>query len=286
MTSEPDRPTDRSPEREGDEAPDPAVGRLLVIAAAAVEGDELRDEVVRHLDGSSARVHVVAPALARDSFHHAMGDVDAPRADATDRMDRSVETLRAEGLEVSGDIGDADPGLALADSVGDFDPQEILILTHTSDGGLWLEDEIFDRARREYDLPVVHVVVGEGGEGIAERERSGIGADEHPEPEAEGQSGNTPKFSIRDIGGILVALIGTIALVVIVAGCEDTSLTDLNNCSVALLVAGLASLINIAHVVALMLFESVGYRGGWQRGLGNVSLVLTPIAIVATLLLV
>lgn len=279
MADEAQRPDDPAPDE-----PDPAVSRLLVIAAAAVEGEQLRDEVVKHLDGSGARVHVVAPALARDSFHHAMGDVDAPREDATQRMDRSIETLRAEGLEVSGDVGDADPTLVLADAVGDFDPQEILILTHSADGGLWLEDEIFDRARREHSLPVIHVTVDDGDR-ITERERSGIGADEHPEPEAEGQSGNTPRFSIRDVAGILVALIGTIILVVIVAGCSDTSLTDLNGCTVAILIAGLASLINIAHVVALMLFESVGYRGGWQRGLGNLSLGLTPVAIIATLLL-
>ncbi|UJA19481.1 hypothetical protein HJD18_04185 [Thermoleophilia bacterium SCSIO 60948] len=286
MASEPERPDDQSTESTSGNVPDPAVGRLLVIAAAAIEGQELRDEVVRHLDGSNARVHVVAPALARDQFHHAMGDVDAPREDATERMDRSIETLRAEGIEVSGDIGDADPKLALADSVGDFDPQEILILTHASEDGLWLENEIFDDARREYDMPVIHVVVGDSGEGIAERERSGVGADEHPEPETEGESANLPTFSVRDIFGIIVALLGIIVLVVIVAGCEGASLTDLNNCSVAILIAGFTALINLAHVVALMLFDSVGYRGGWQRAFGNLSLVLTPAAIVATLLLV
>jgi hypothetical protein len=44
------------------------------------------------------------------------------------------------------------------------------------------------------------------------------------------------------------------------------------------------SLVNIAHVVGLLLFESVGYRGLWERFFARLSLIGTPAAIIVSLL--
>jgi hypothetical protein len=40
------------------------------------------------------------------------------------------------------------------------------------------------------------------------------------------------------------------------------------------------ALVNMAHVVGLVLFESVGERGAAQRFFRNLSLVATPLAVV------
>jgi hypothetical protein len=44
-------------------------------------------------------------------------------------------------------------------------------------------------------------------------------------------------------------------------------------------------LINLAHVVALVLFSAIRYRGLPERFFANLSLFGTPVAIVAALLL-
>jgi hypothetical protein len=50
-------------------------------------------------------------------------------------------------------------------------------------------------------------------------------------------------------------------------------------------IAGIAALVNLAHVVGLVLFQSLRYRGFWERSFAWMSLIGTPIAIVISLLL-
>jgi hypothetical protein len=105
--------------------------------------------------------------------------------------------------------------------------------------------------------------------------------------EEEAESRNLPPFSPRDLLGILVAIVGTIVLVVIAASGGDDLSGDsgLSSQSVQILIAGGMGLINLAHVVGLTLFQAGPYRG-FGRGLfANLSLYGTPIAVVISLLL-
>ena len=52
-----------------------------------------------------------------------------------------------------------------------------------------------------------------------------------------------------------------------------------------ILIAMGVALINMAHVVGLLLLESVNYHGGWQRFFRNLSLTATPLAILANALI-
>ena len=52
----------------------------------------------------------------------------------------------------------------------------------------------------------------------------------------------------------------------------------------AYIVAGVIALANVAHVVGLLVFEAVRYRGGWARAFSWISLVGTPAAIVLILI--
>ncbi|HWM64057.1 MAG TPA: hypothetical protein VNP96_08750, partial [Solirubrobacterales bacterium] len=56
-------------------------------------------------------------------------------------------------------------------------------------------------------------------------------------------------------------------------------------CAASILIAMFLALINLAHVVGLFLFQSVGYQGIWNRFFSRLSLIGTPTAIVAVLLL-
>ena len=107
------------------------------------------------------------------------------------------------------------------------------------------------------------------------------------EDPAVSRSRNLPPFHKRDLFGLVVAIVGTIVLVIIAASCGDVEEGSGSSpsCGAVIAIALGVSLINAAHVVGLFLFESVGYRGFFARFFSILSLALTPLAIVATLLL-
>jgi hypothetical protein len=100
-------------------------------------------------------------------------------------------------------------------------------------------------------------------------------------------------MSRRDVIGILVAIIGTLALGALAAECvgDATGPNDLEEgrlgaaCAASILIALAMALINLAHVVGLFLFQSVGYEGLFSRFFARLSLFGTPVAIVVVLLL-
>jgi hypothetical protein len=95
-------------------------------------------------------------------------------------------------------------------------------------------------------------------------------------------SPNLPRLTRGDLAGILIAVVGTIAAIVLAATGPSA---DSAAGAAQILIAMAVSLINMAHVVGLLLLESVHYRGGWQHFFRNLSLTVTPLAIVANLLL-
>jgi hypothetical protein len=104
-------------------------------------------------------------------------------------------------------------------------------------------------------------------------------------------SANLPPLSARDGLGIAVAILGTLALIILAANCEDPSVSGeqglaqfSGGCAIRYLIAGGAFLLNLAHVVGLFLFESVRYRGPFERFFARLSLYGTPLGIVASLL--
>jgi hypothetical protein len=285
-----------NPEAGAPPAPD-GTRQVLIVAAHEIVGDELVGALRERFANGQAKARIIAPALASSPLKHVAGDVDEGIEDASERLVRSCERLARTGLEVSGAIGDADPLLAIEDALREFPADEILIVT-AADGAHWLEDDLFDRARQRFRQPLVHVEVEDSAPGqaiVSEWERAEPGADQPADVEVEGPSENMPRYSVRDLVGIVIAVVGTIAAIVIAAGCDNGETlqrttaeagegTD-GSCVAAYIVAGLTTLINLAHVVGLVLFESVRYRGFWERLFSRLSLVGTPIAVLATILL-
>ena len=76
------------------------------------------------------------------------------------RLDRTLELLRAEKLNVRGELGEYRPLRALANAVAEFSPDRIVICTLPQDQSAWLRYDVVDRAREAYpNLPVDHVIV-------------------------------------------------------------------------------------------------------------------------------
>ena len=132
--------------------------RILVVANETVGGPELLSEIRQRSRGRASRVLVVCPAL-NSPLRHWVSDEDEARALAQQRLDASLASMRAAGLDAAGEIGDGDPLQAIEDAVRTFRPDELIVSTHPSGRSHWLERGVVEKARERFDLPVTHVVV-------------------------------------------------------------------------------------------------------------------------------
>jgi GABA permease len=132
--------------------------RILVVANETVGGPELLSEIRSRAGDRRAVVRVVSPAL-NSPLKTWTSDEDEARAAAQGRLDASVQSLRAVGLDASGEIGDGDPVQAIEDALRTFQPDELIVSTHPVGRSKWLERGVVERARERFDLPLTHVVV-------------------------------------------------------------------------------------------------------------------------------
>jgi hypothetical protein len=267
--------------------------RALVVANEKVSGEELVGAVLGHLGSGLEEIFVVAPALADSALDHVMGDVDAAIPPARERLDETLGAFHEAGVEARGEVGDSDPIQAISDEIVKFDPEQILVVAHRDEEGAFAEKGLLEQAERDIDLPVLELVVSDG-------EDPEILDVKSTKPVAGRRRGwrpshNLPPLSRRDIGGILVAIVGTIVLGWLASkGVADSSgngndheegRLDANAAAAVLIALGMA-LINLAHVVGLFLFQSVRYDGIFSRLFARLSLIGTPIAVIAAAILV
>ena len=93
-----------------------------------------------------------------------------------------------------------------------------------------------------------------------------------------------PPLTRLDLVGIAVAALGTLVLIVLAAVTADQDGGSLGPLSAArILIALGAVLINMAHIVGILFFESVDYHGTFQRFFARLSLVGTSGALVLSL---
>ena len=117
------------------------------------------------------------------------------------------------------------------------------------------------------------------------------------DPDAGGTSRrNLPKFSKRDWLGIAIGIAGTLAIFLIAGDCDDKHIKNEEQgdggaqidggCGLAFLIAIGSFLINLAHVTGILLFESIGYQGRLEKLFSRLSIVGTPLALIAAALIV
>jgi hypothetical protein len=123
----------------------PESTHLVVLADARCQADRLCDTIALRLAGRAPDVLVVAPVLA-SPLHYLAGDESRERWDAEARLGAIVAALRERGLHVEGLVGDDDPLQALGDALAGFPAGEALVVT--SPESHWLEEGLFERARR------------------------------------------------------------------------------------------------------------------------------------------
>jgi GABA permease len=66
--------------------------------------------------------------------------------------------LRGQGLKVASELEDHRPLHAMDAAVQAFKPDLIVISTHPEERSQWLRQDIVERARSKYGLPIRHIV--------------------------------------------------------------------------------------------------------------------------------
>jgi hypothetical protein len=142
-------------------ADSPADGRyrILVVANETVGGQALLGEIRNRARGRDCEILVVTPALTRSQLQHWTSDVDDALAEAERRREKSVRAIESAGLRASSEVGDSDPNLAIESALLRFPADELIISTHPPARSRWLERGVVERARRDVELPITHVIV-------------------------------------------------------------------------------------------------------------------------------
>ena len=142
------------------------VHRVLVVANETIEGEELLAEIENRTAGRpDAEILLVCPAPAGSRLQHLASDIDGPRAEAEERMHRSLAEIQRVHPGARGVVGDDDPFAATRDALATFAADELIVSTHPPERSRWLERGVIEQIRRDVDLPLTHVVV----EGAAAR---------------------------------------------------------------------------------------------------------------------
>jgi hypothetical protein len=256
--------------------------RLLAIVTDELHPHDGTEELRRY--SGDVALRVVVPATEATAFRHTLGDVDEPRREAAKRLEEALATLRRDGFEAAGEVGDPDPIQAAQDALLKEPADEILIFEHEFSQSRWFEQGLFERAQVGLDPPLRMVVLRDAGNGaVASVQEAGAGTYD-PSEEKEIGSAYLPGLSRGDFAGMVVGVVGTIVAILLAAAAGANG-QEIGWNAVAIGIAIAVGLINMAHVVGITLFETVHYRGGFARFFRTLSLIGTPLAVLANLLI-
>jgi hypothetical protein len=129
---------------------------ILVVVGDALAGEELRTELLA--GGADIELDLLVPIVASRS-HRWAGDVDREREEARERLKASLAWAIGRGFNAKGEVGDADPLVAIEDELRDFGADEIIIVTHPRDRTSWLAKGMLAHLTRELNVPVREIVL-------------------------------------------------------------------------------------------------------------------------------
>jgi len=122
--------------------------RVLVVAPEELAGEPLRRVTQLAAGADDVRVLVPVPSRALDRW---LSAEDRARNAARDRLARSAGALTANGLKVSGSVGDSDPVQAVEDELRSFAADEVVFVS--ANGG----DGKVEELRHKLALPLTRI---------------------------------------------------------------------------------------------------------------------------------
>jgi hypothetical protein len=263
---------------------------LIAIVTPAFGSPESVDQLKQEAadasgNGTQAEVRLVAPAVEINPLHHTLGDIDEPRVHAKERLDEAVSLAEAGGVEITGaEVGDPDPVQAAQDALLKQPADEVLIFSHADDSKDWYEGGLWENAEDSLK-PKLRLVVVDGGaddnDHVVDTETSSAGYS-NTDADSEVDSAYLPGLTRGDLAGIVLGIIGTIVVIILAAvaggGGSPTGWRAL-----AIGIAIVTALVNMANVVGTVLMESVRYRGGFAKFFRDIAVIGTPIAVLVNL---
>ena len=174
--------------------------RILVVANETCGTSALCAEIGRRAADDDAQVLMISPALTRTRLEYWTSDVDRANAEVSQRLDRSISSLGELGVRARGEVGDPDPLQAIADALGTFRADEILIYSHPAERANWLERDLVSKMRKRFGLNVEEIVIEPlaAGRGVAARERARTAASSIRSPRDLHASSRRVRFHHRE----------------------------------------------------------------------------------------
>jgi len=140
------------------------VREVLVVASQTLGGAKLLEAVRERAKEGAVRFRLVVPEFKpKDGL---LIYDEAVREAAQVRVDLALEAVTEEGIEATGEVGDADPFSATMDAVAEHRPEEIIVSTLPAQSSGWLRRDLIERIRNATGLPVEHVVQDLEHEGL------------------------------------------------------------------------------------------------------------------------
>ena len=130
--------------------------RYLVVANQTLGGEALLAHIREAMSLGGCAFHLVVPATpAKDHLTYTEGEA---RALAEERLRDGLARLRAEGANVTGEVGDASPMPAIDDAMRHETFDEVILSTFPPSISRWVKLDLPQRVKRRYHVPVTHVV--------------------------------------------------------------------------------------------------------------------------------
>jgi cell pole-organizing protein PopZ len=130
--------------------------RYLVVANRTLGGNHLTARVRECLAAGPSRFHVLVPAS------HSATDLTwtegTDRAAAEARLSEALARFRTLGAVVTGEVGDTNPMEAIGDVMRRESFDEIILSTLPPGISRWLGQDLPTRVRKQYRVPVQHIV--------------------------------------------------------------------------------------------------------------------------------
>lgn len=151
-----DRPLKSAPPHVGSAAD----RRVLVVANDTLGELALLGEVERLASVPHTHVLMLAPALV-SSGARLTGAVDGPVDQARVRLAAVLDRV-GQGLDIAGDISEAEPLQAVEDAFATFAPDEVIVCTRRKRTRSGLEPRLAALVRERFAVPVRHLVFDPG----------------------------------------------------------------------------------------------------------------------------
>ncbi len=135
---------------------DPAPARVLLVANRTAATQGLCDAVRARVRRGPAAFHLVVPANPH-GLHKLVDPQEGDEGEADDALTVALPLLsEAAGAPVTGHVGDAEPLMAIADSLNVAPYDEIVVSTLPHRVSRWLHLDLVSKAHG-FGLPVTHV---------------------------------------------------------------------------------------------------------------------------------